>query len=275
MRDQKRKTTTMTTQPPIASLFYRRLHEALFIVLLAAGCFLFLSLVTYHRADVSWSHQADNAQILNAGGRVGAWISDFLLYLCGYVTYFFPIILFQGVWALYRDRKTVNSIDDIDWARVASRTIGFLMAIIAATSLLHLFFYQFHRGLPYESGGIIGVAMGNFVLQWFNRVGATIIFIPVLLIGITLQTGTSWLEFTESMGAFILHYLRKTFVQFPNISFRMPAIKFNLFSQREKQNDSHLIESHIEPSLTADPLFTPMQKTMNVSLHLDNTPAQR
>ncbi|MCX7121306.1 MAG: DNA translocase FtsK 4TM domain-containing protein [Gammaproteobacteria bacterium] len=73
MRDIKRKPNSSTTSSP--SAFYRRMHEGLLIVLSAAGAFLLLSLVTYHRADPAWSHQVDNVKILNAGGRVGAWLS--------------------------------------------------------------------------------------------------------------------------------------------------------------------------------------------------------
>ncbi|OGT45066.1 MAG: cell division protein FtsK [Gammaproteobacteria bacterium RIFCSPHIGHO2_12_FULL_38_11] len=252
--------------PAEISPLYRRAHEVLLIILFATGSFLLLSLLTYHRSDPSWSHQLDNTVILNAGGRVGAWISDFLLYLCGYITYFFPVILFQGVWELYRDRKLVTAIEDVDWARVISRITGFLMSVVSATSLLHLYAAQFNHGLPYESGGIIGVAMGNCILQWFNRAGATIIFIPILLIGVTLLTGASWLKIIDVMGALILHRLQFFFKKFPSLSFRLPQFKFNLPSLRFKNRDSEAIDAHVEPSLiTGDPLLDPMQKRLNLS----------
>jgi len=259
MRDLKRKASTKENTPTKHIALNRRLHEGCLIILLAAGFFLLLSLLTYHRADPSWSHQVDRVKILNAGGRVGAWLSDFLLYLFGYITYFFPILLFQGVWGLYRHYPKIESISEIQWPPIVSRTIGFLMSLISATSLLHLYLPTFNDGLPYESGGIVGVTMGNFLLQWFNRVGATTVFIPVLLIGITLLTGTSWLQLIEGMGGVILRFcqygiaqLRKQII-LPNFSFKMPVMKLNLFHASEKKIEP-VISISTEPVLR-DPLF--------------------
>ena len=248
---------------------YRRIHEGLLIVLLAAGFFVLLSLVTYHRVDPSWSHQVDNVKILNAGGRVGAWLSDLLLYLFGYITYFFPIILFQGVWEVYRAYQRVEGIPEIRWLTVASRSIGFLMSLLSSTSLLHLYLPVFSYGLPYESGGIIGVTMGNVVLQWFNRMGATTIFVPILLIGITLLTGTSWLALLEAVGAGMLRGFRYVIAQIkeqlhlPKITLRLPAwMKFDYFDKAEQKQEPVVLNQSIEPSLnTGDPLFDALPKT--------------
>ncbi len=244
----------------------RRLHEGFLIVFAAMGFFLLISLLTYHRADPSWSHQVDNVKIHNAGGRVGAWLSDFLLYLCGYITYFFPIILFQGVWEVYRAYQRVEGIPDISWPPVISRVTGFLMTLISCTSLLHLYLPNFNYGLPYESGGIVGVTMGNMLLQWFNCAGATTIFLPVLLIGITLLTGTSWLELIEAIGSgmlrcgqYVIAQLRGQIV-LPSFSFKLPSFKSKMpIAQSEPP------VAYIEPSLninmnSPDPLFDAVPK---------------
>lgn len=279
MRDSKRKLSN-TTAVPIASAFYRRLHEALLIVVFSAGAFVLLSLLTYHRADPSWSHQVDNVKILNAGGRVGAWLSDFLLYLFGYITYFFPILLFQGVWELYRAHRFFEDFSDVDWSKIASRSIGLMMGVISSTSLLHLYLTHFNQGLPYESGGIVGVAMGDLLLQWFNRSGATIIFLPILLIGTTLLTGTSWLELVEGLGAAIMRLSRTFFSQLklpvpslPKLSFKVPwsAAAFERFYSKSAEplqlaNNNNRIAmpaspEAIEPTLESiDPLFDPIPK---------------
>lgn len=251
-------------------VLFRRLHEGLLIVLVAIGFFLLVSLVTYHRADPSWSHQVDNVKILNAGGRVGAWLSDFLLYLFGYITYFLPIILFQGVWQVYRAYQRVEGIPDIAWPPVISRTVGFLMALIASTSILHLYLPHFNDGLPYESGGILGVTMGDLLLQWFNRVGATTIFLPILLIGITLLTGTSWLQLIEKIGSVMQQWGRALIARLrgqivlPSFSFKMPAFSLPSIKSSEK-NEPIVSRSHIEPTFDApDPLFDTAKKSTPV-----------
>jgi len=258
LRELKRKTLPSHRDNSVNhDLLFRRLHEGLLIVLVACGFFVLLSLVTYHRADPSWSHQVDNIKVLNAGGRVGAWLSDFLLYLFGYITYFFPIILFQCIWEVYRAYQRVEGIPKIAWLPVSSRITGFIMTVLSTTSLLHLYLAGVNAGLPYESGGIVGVTFGNFLLQWFNRVGATTIFLPVLLIGITLLTGTSWLQLIEAIGRgmtrgwrTLISALRQQIV-LPNFSFRMPSFKFNFFRSTEKQ-ESKDVTIHIEPNLNAN-----------------------
>lgn len=255
-----RRTSSSANEGILSISLYRRLHEALLIMLLASGIFLLLSLLTYHRVDPSWSHQVDNAKILNAGGRVGAWLSDFLLYLFGFITYFFPFILFQGVWDMYRAYQSMDEIPDIMWPRVASRLIGFVMMALSATSLLHLYLATFDHELPYETGGIIGSTMGDFILQWFNRMGATTVFLPILLIGITLMTGTSWLELIEGMGSTILSGARfiiaqiKARLHLPE--WHMPSMPFLRFKLFEKKEPSAFSRSSIEPSvMTSDPLL--------------------
>ena len=211
MRELKRKAIAAKANHSVKHVsLYRRLHEGCLIVMLATGFFVLLSLLTYHRADPSWSHQVDNVKILNAGGRVGAWLSDFLLYLFGYLTYFFPVIIFQGAWELYRNYQHLDEIPEIQWSPIISRAIGFLMTVISSTSLLHLYLSAFSYGLPYESGGIVGVTMGNLLLQWFNRMGATIVFIPVFIQGFKRR---EMLKVIFSFPAFfVLRFINAIFI---------------------------------------------------------------
>lgn len=225
------------------------MHEGLLLLVVTLGFFLLLSLVTYHRADPSWSHQVDQAAILNAGGRVGAWLSDFLLYLFGYVTYFFPIIIFQGVWDWYRAYREFDTVPNISGSHLTSRTVGLILVMLSATSLLHLYLPTVNHGLPYESGGIIGVTMGNGMLQWFNRAGATIIFLPILLIGATLVTGTSSLELIEIIGQAILRLCRHMLLK---IKERLPSwfpFRESTSTDNKKLNLFKSLEKKVEPTV--------------------------
>ena len=60
-------------------------REAWWLGLVLIGVYLTVILFTYYKQDPSWSHMAsDRATIHNAGGSVGAWVSDMLLYLFGF-----------------------------------------------------------------------------------------------------------------------------------------------------------------------------------------------
>ncbi|NOT69383.1 MAG: hypothetical protein HOP04_13980 [Methylophilaceae bacterium] len=73
--------TAKKIDPKHASL----MREAWWLVLVVVGIFLAVILFSYHPNDASWSHSAsqlDNTH--NAGGTLGAWVSDMLLYLFGF-----------------------------------------------------------------------------------------------------------------------------------------------------------------------------------------------
>ena len=62
-------------------------------MLVAIGIFLALILMTYDRNDPSWSHTASiSDQIHNAGGALGAMLSDILLYVFGFSAWWFVVL---------------------------------------------------------------------------------------------------------------------------------------------------------------------------------------
>ncbi|MEK9653315.1 MAG: DNA translocase FtsK 4TM domain-containing protein, partial [Betaproteobacteria bacterium] len=60
------------------------LREAWLLVSAGILCYLTLIFFTYTSSDPSWSHQSDNLIVNNAGGSIGANISDILLLLFGF-----------------------------------------------------------------------------------------------------------------------------------------------------------------------------------------------
>jgi len=55
-------------------------REAWWLGLVLVGAYLAVILMTYSPQDPSWSHMtSDDAVVENAGGAVGAWVSDMLL----------------------------------------------------------------------------------------------------------------------------------------------------------------------------------------------------
>ncbi len=71
----------------------RLLREALLGLVALAAVYLAMVLITYHRSDPGWSVGATSKAVANAGGRVGAWLSDLLLYLFGFSACWFVLAL--------------------------------------------------------------------------------------------------------------------------------------------------------------------------------------
>src|SRR5215813_5298433 len=76
-----------TQGSPLPARLAGLLREAKWLALGALAAYLLLVFATYHKGDPGWSHSATGAVTQNAGGRVGAWLADLLLYLFGLSAY--------------------------------------------------------------------------------------------------------------------------------------------------------------------------------------------
>ena len=76
------------------------------------GLYLAVILFTYNPQDPSWSHMAsEGAAISNAGGSVGAWVSDMLLYLFGFSAWWWVVLAFYSMWLVYLQlERTISEI---------------------------------------------------------------------------------------------------------------------------------------------------------------------
>jgi len=161
--------------------------------------YLLVCLFTFSPQDPGWSHSGSvTAPLENAGGRVGAWLADVLLYLCGYVAFVLPIILGAIAWIALFGMDT-DGDGDADLGP-ALRLVGIVGFVVAATGLLTLKIgavEDFSAG----AGGILGKLVGDSLLRGFGMVGGNLFLIALLLISITLATGLSWLAVMDRIGA--------------------------------------------------------------------------
>src|SRR3989338_5523674 len=104
-----RKVVTQATRnkksPPLTPRILRLLREAALYVLGAVAIYLLISLWTYSTSDPSWSHRGSSNIVFNNGGRAGAWLSDVLFNLFGYVAYLLPVMIGFSGWHIYQHRK--------------------------------------------------------------------------------------------------------------------------------------------------------------------------
>ena len=70
-----------------------RLNEAVAVVFLFAGLFVFISLASYHPFDPSLNTATGLSKAGNLTGRVGAFLSDFLFQTLGLGAYAIPVLL--------------------------------------------------------------------------------------------------------------------------------------------------------------------------------------
>ncbi len=197
MAQAKAKTETA----PKYSHLHKGLSEGSLIALVAMCIYLCLALFSYDAADAGWSYTGTSDHVANLVGRSGAWIADVLMYLFGYLAFFFPALLAHKAWQLFRERQTPQ---DFNLMLFTIRSLGLFCSIASGTGLAALHFYISGQVLPEGSGGILGEALVTSLIPAFSYVGSTLLFLAVFLIGITVATDLSWLRIMDATGNFVL-----------------------------------------------------------------------
>ena len=180
--------------PPRISPVFR---EGALLVFTALAAYLLVALITYHPDDPSWLDTGDG-KIRNAAGKVGAIIGDLLLHLLGYIAYLVPFMLGYHGWLLYSQRVIPGETEKSAWGLAAMRWGGFFMTLTAACSLIGI--YLLAPGLPVGSGGVVGRGVAGGFVAVFSEVGATVLLLALLGVGISLWTSFSWLKVVDMTG---------------------------------------------------------------------------
>jgi DNA segregation ATPase FtsK/SpoIIIE, S-DNA-T family len=142
-----------------------RLNEAGAFVFLLAGLFIFLSLASYYAFDPSWNTASSVLRPVNLTGRVGSYLSDFLLQTLGWAAYTVPVLLFmlglKWIW---------SSEIHTPWVRVGGACL-WVMSTGAALGMIPGW-RPFGGAIP--AGGLAGVVLADFLTANMNLVGAVI-----------------------------------------------------------------------------------------------------
>ncbi|HAJ93074.1 MAG TPA: cell division protein FtsK, partial [Gammaproteobacteria bacterium] len=183
MAQARRKTGKTGKTAKLTHQVTRGLREGALFILSALAIFLLVSLASYHPADPGWSNSGDVARIYNAGGLIGAWLADVLLYLLGYLAYLFPVMVGYSGWLVYRG---LTPTGEIDLHVLAVRWAGFLLTVGAGCGLATLESGSHQGQLPAGAGGVFGNVIGNGLVDVVSPVGATLFLLALFLTGVTL-----------------------------------------------------------------------------------------
>ena len=215
----------------------RYLKETSFIFMAAGALFVALSLFTYHPSDPGWSQAVSVSEIGNGGGIVGAYIADMLLYIFGYPGYLFPLIFIFDGWRIFKSRRLELPVRRL---LLAVRITGFILLFCGCCALawLHLqagALLPVHAaGQTSSAGGILGIALGEFLFNAFGFSGSTLLMLAALLVGITLYAELSWLWLIDKTGNITIIVLSKT------ISYNNKLIQYIKSLQVKKERESRV-----------------------------------
>ena len=178
------------------------LKEGALIGWLFVCIYLLIALVTHSSEDPGWSHAGNAGYVLNAGGSLGAWLSDVFFSLLGCVAYLLPILLALKAWNVFRTHRDNKS--GFDSLVFILRILGLTMVLVSATALAALHYGSLETSLPFGVGGILGSSIEVAATAAFNSIGSTLVLVAIFLFGMTVFTDISWLALIEWIASGVL-----------------------------------------------------------------------
>ena len=176
----------------------QKLFEVGVIMTLFCAVFVSISLISFSPIDPSWSQQQWVSEIQNQGGRAGAWTADVLFYVFGLLAYSIPFVVSILAWVLFWKPKFTL---DIDYLNLSLRIIGFIFTVFSLSGLASLNFNDFHY---YPSGGLIGDIIAQSMLGFFSLLAVNLVLLTLVISGITLLFGFSWLRLVDRLGEIVI-----------------------------------------------------------------------
>ncbi|MEO7728740.1 MAG: DNA translocase FtsK 4TM domain-containing protein, partial [Burkholderiales bacterium] len=241
--------------PKIAAL----LRESWWLAVVVLATYLALILFTFDKADPGWSHGASVEQIKNSGGRIGAWLADTLLFVFGISAWWWVVLCaFIARWSFRR----IENDTQADRRSYVVAGIGFVLLLVASSSIEALRFYTLKASLPQGAGGMLGVGLGGLLAEAIGFTGATLLLLAAAAIGLSLFTGMSWVAFLERLGAALevtYQFIRQRWVNWQDR--RAGAVAM---SEREEVVEESKKKLEIHAPIRIEPAKVEIQKSPRV-----------
>ncbi|KTD39381.1 cell division protein FtsK [Legionella nautarum] len=237
MGNQARKPKTTLPQ-----FLIRRISEGSFILITACALFVLLSLSTYELSDPSWSHVSKgSAEVANAGGQVGAYIADTFYFVFGYLAFLLPLCAAYVAWLILKDHRALKIVNK---PAICLRGSGLIFLMIGGCGLLSLEPQIEPLDAYHSAGGVLGSFVSDGFEYALNLQGASLLLFAILLVGVTLLTGLSWIHAVESLGSYALAgvaWIGRGFM----LSSRLFKGQLTNFKKAEKPKAGSLAESKL------------------------------
>ncbi|HVY52978.1 MAG TPA: DNA translocase FtsK 4TM domain-containing protein, partial [Gammaproteobacteria bacterium] len=196
MRQAKRKNPS----PILNAHMAQRLNEGLLLIYCAIAVFILVALISYTHTDPSWSTVSSSREIANWGGKVGAWLADFLYLMLGFVAFVLPLTMLYWCIKSFPAKVEEKAKKNSFISDRALKGIGLIFMLVSSCGIIHTYFGRYGAALPARAGGIIGYLVSKELSEFLNVRGSLILLFTGLLCGVTLTTGFSWVELTRSIA---------------------------------------------------------------------------
>jgi S-DNA-T family DNA segregation ATPase FtsK/SpoIIIE len=193
------KSSARAARNPLPPKLAALVREFWWFALVGLALYLLLILSTYSKSDPGWSRSVSVPAIENAGGRVGAWLADVMLYAFGLSAYWWVVACAVLVaWGFRRIENAPGS--ESDRRSYVLAAVGFLVVLVASAGVEAVRLHSLKAALPLAPGGILGAVVGGSLSLALGFTGATLLLLLLFAAGLSLFTGLSWLTVLERLG---------------------------------------------------------------------------
>jgi len=176
------------------------LREAWWLAAVGLSIYLGMILLTYSPQDPGWSRTGTGEAIHNAGGALGAWLSDLLLYLFGFSAWAWVALALITIWWGFR---RMSQSDAAENHSLGVMLAGFLLFLLCSSTLEAMRFHSSTLTLPLSPGGALGDLLARAMQATFGFDGGTVLLLLAWGTGLSLFTGYSWLTLAEQIGTLL------------------------------------------------------------------------
>ena len=175
---------------------------------------LVIALVTHSGSDPGFSTSGSGAPVQNKAGLAGAWVSDVLFFLFGWSAWWIVPVATRGwlgslaVALRQRAGAATSGAGKFGAGKFGDATpawhlwLGLALLLMASASLEWTRLYRYEALLAgSNAGGVLGLVLGRSSQGFLGFVGSGVLWIAVLVAGVSLGLGFSWLRAAERIGS--------------------------------------------------------------------------
>ncbi|MDQ6627984.1 MAG: DNA translocase FtsK 4TM domain-containing protein, partial [Pseudomonadota bacterium] len=162
-----------------------------------------IALATHNGADTGFTTSGAGGPVLNKAGVAGAWFSDLAYFLVGYSAWWAVLVgarlWLGGLARVLRARHGESS--HAEPPRRWPVWLGLALLLASSASLEWTRLYQHESVIAGgNAGGVLGYGLGTASQALLGFAGSGVLWIAVLVAGISLGLGFSWLGAAERIG---------------------------------------------------------------------------
>ncbi len=168
---------------------------------------MMLAMLTHSPQDAAFSSSGTGEALHNRAGILGAWFSDLALFTFGYSSWWLLGALFCAwlIACLRLLRTEPHTPKSADTPHALWRYgLGLALLMTASASLEYTRLYQWEGAVAGgHAGGVVGYMLGSGTQAFLGFVGSGVFWIAVLIAGLALAFGFSWMGVAERLGEWV------------------------------------------------------------------------